>query len=200
MADFRLFRPRTNRVWLWSGCLAALAFLFWAWGTFYRDPTTHRRARLAGEAANFGAERTAVIPVVATPLDSVKPIEAGDLGLLVELRGTALSPVRRSAVWVGATDGRRILVRFEPQPPAEALRQIYPGSAIALDGYLQKLALAEFKVWMDTLGVSIPRPPPGVKFGDVPDPGFAHIDSLFIKEYYVSVRPEALTPATPTAP
>lgn len=199
MADFRLFRPRTHRVWLWSGCLAALALGFWAWGTFYRDPTAHRRARLAGEAANFGAERTAVIPVVPTPFDNVKPIDAGDLGLLVHIRGTALSPVRRSAVWVGATDGRRILVRFEPPPAPEALRQVYPGSAISLDGYLQKLALAEFKVWMDTLGVSIPRPPPGVKFGDVPDPGFARIDSLFIKEYYISVRPEALTPA-PAAP
>jgi hypothetical protein len=199
MADFRLFRPRTNRVWLWTCCLAAIAFLFWSWGTFYRDPTAHRKARLAGEAANFGAERTPVIPVVATPFDSVKPIEAGDLGLLVRIRGTTLSPVRRSAVWVAATDGRRILVRFEP-PPAEALRSMYPGAAIDLDGYLQKLALAEFKVWMDTLGVSIPRPPPGVKFGDVPDPGFARLDSLFIKEYYVSVRPEALTPAPAAAP
>ena len=193
MTDIRLVRPRANRIWLWTGSLAVLALLFWAWGTFYRDPTAHRKARLAGAAANFGAERAPVLPVIPAPFDSVKPLDAGDLGLLVRLRGGALSPLRRSAIWVGATDGRRILVRFEPPPPAEALRQIHSGSAIDLNGYLQKLALAEFKVWMDTLGVHIPRPPPGVKFGDVPDPGFAQIDALFIKDYYISVRPEALT-------
>jgi hypothetical protein len=65
---------------------------------------------------------------------------------------------------------------------------------VDLDGYLEKISEAEFQVWMDSLGVSIPRPPPGRKFGDLPEPAFARIDSLFIKNFYISVRPEALQP------
>ncbi len=65
-------------------------------------------------------------------------------------------------------------------------------ASVELDGYLSKISNAEFKVWMDTLGVHIPRPPPGNKFGDLPDPSFARVDSLFIKSFYISVRPEAL--------
>ena len=40
--------------------------------------------------------------------------------------------------------------------------------------------------------MSIPRPPPGRKFGDLPVPAFARLDSKFVKTFYISVRPEAL--------
>ena len=36
---------------------------------------------------------------------------------------------------------------------------------------------------------------PGIKY--VIDPGFARVDSLFIKNYYVSVRPEGIRPDSP---
>jgi hypothetical protein len=68
-----------------------------------------------------------------------------------------------------------------------------------VNGYLQRVSRAEFDMWADTLNVVIPRPRPGTKFGDVPDSGFAKIDSLFIKDFYVSVRPEGLRRARSTA-
>jgi hypothetical protein len=108
------------------------------------------------------------------------------------VRGVAESGVRVNSVWVRTTDGYRILVRFEPAPEPEQLRRIGPGSSVDFDGYLNAIALAEFHQIVDSLGVRIPRPPPARKFGDLPDPGFARVDSLFIKNYYVSVRPEGI--------
>jgi hypothetical protein len=95
---------------------------------------------------------------------------------------------------VRADDNRRILVRFEPAPPEGGVR-LPPGGTVDLSGYLEKVSRAEFNVWMDTLRVAIPRPPPGRKFGDLPDSSFARVDSLFIKNFYLSVRPESLQPA-----
>ncbi|HYJ81179.1 MAG TPA: hypothetical protein VEW03_16310, partial [Longimicrobiaceae bacterium] len=118
-------------------------------------------------------------------------------GRVLRLSGWAESGVRRNAVYVRAADGRRILVRFEPEPPEGALRGIYAGGAVDMNGYLQKLSRAEFDVWMDTLRVVVPRPRPGVKFGDLPDSSFARVDSLFVKDYYLSVRPEGLRPGPP---
>jgi hypothetical protein len=63
---------------------------------------------------------------------------------------------------------------------------------VDVQGYLQKISRAEFDAWIDSLDVYLPRPAPGVKFGDLPDSGFVRIDSLFIRDYYISVRPEAL--------
>ena len=68
-----------------------------------------------------------------------------------------------------------------------------------VNGYVQKISRAEFDMWTDSLNVVIPRPRPGTKFGDLPDSGFAKIDSLFIKNYYVSVRPEGLRHSRSTA-
>ena len=76
----------------------------------------------------------------------------------------------------------------------EVLDRFGPGSSIDLPGYIEKISQAEFEVWIDTLGASIPRPRPGRKFGDLPDPSFARLDSMFVKTFYISVRPEALAP------
>src|SRR5918998_153898 len=69
-----------------------------------------------------------------------------------------------------------------------------PVLPVEVDGYLSKLSRTEFDVWMDTLRFAVPRPKPGVKFGDLPDSNFARIDSLFIKDFYLSVRPEGIHP------
>lgn len=192
MADIRLVRPRGHYVWLVTGLLAALALGVWAWGTFMRDPTKDAETLKVGAAANFGVDRAPVLPARPVPFDSMMPLQTRDLGRFVQLRGLAASPVRNGGVWVRADDGRRILVRFEPLPPEDALRRVQANGRVDLTGYLDRIALAEFRVWMDSLGVSIPKPPPGRKFGDLPDPEFARVDKLFIKDYYISVRPEAL--------
>lgn len=192
MPDIRFFRTRASRLWLWMGGLAVIATSVWAWGTFGRDPTAEDELPQIGQALNFGADRAPVLPVYPMPFDSVTPLATRDLGSYVHLRGTAESALRRNAVWTRATDGRRILVRFEPPPEDTALTHIRPGGAVNVSGYVQKIAVAEFQTWMDSLDVRIPRPAPGVKFGDLPDPAFARLDSLFIKEYYVSVRPEGV--------
>ena len=127
------------------------------------------------------------------------PLDTRELGRLVHLRATAETGVRGNAVWVRTPTGRRILVRFEPDPPATALRGLGPGSALDVNGYVQKISRAEFDLWTDSLNVVIPRPRPGTKFGDLPDSGFAKIDSLFIKNFYVSVRPEGLRHSRSTA-
>src|SRR5690606_23823842 len=136
--------------------------------------------------------RAPIVPVEAVPFGSVTPLQTRDLGRLVRVTGVAESGVRANSLWVRTADGYRILVRFEPPPDPAQLQAIGPGSRIDFDGYLQNIALAEFKQVVDSLGVRIPRPPPARKFGDLPDPGFARVDSLFIKNYYVSVRPEGI--------
>jgi hypothetical protein len=190
--DIRLARGRTDRLWLWVSLLAVVALV--AWGSVYvlGDATEESAEKQVGANAGFGENRAPLIPAESEPFQRITSLEPRDLGRLVHVSGQALSPVRDDGLWVLSDDGRRVLLRFEPSPPEGALRSLGAGSRIELDGYLGKISEAEFLVWMDTLGVSVPRPPPGNKFGDLPDPAFRRVDSLFIKNYYVSVRPEAL--------
>jgi hypothetical protein len=192
MADIRIARPRGSRVWLYTGVLAALGLALWASAFFFGDATDPDEQPRVGAALGLGANRPPVLPAQPVPLQSLHPLETRDLGRLVKVTGVAESGVRGEAVWVRTAGGRRMLVRFEPPPPEGALRGIGPGSSIALDGYITNIARAEFELWMDTLGVRIPRPPASARFGGVPDPAFARVDSLFIKNFYISVRPEAL--------
>ena len=194
MADIRLARPRANRLWLYVGGLAALGFGLWASAFFVGDATDPANAPRVGAQIALGEGRTPVLPAQATPFQSIETLQTRDLGRLIRLTGVVESRVAGNAAWVRSPGGRRILVRFEPAPPAEALRRVSSGGTVELDGYLEKISEAEFGVWMDTLGVRIPRPPPGRKFGDLPEPSFARVDSLFIKNFYLSVRPEALAP------
>jgi len=157
----------------------------------FGDRTT-RETSGVGAAANFGADRAPVRPVVVEPFAKLEQLKERELGRLVRVTGFAESRMRRNSVYVRASDGRRILIRFEPEPPEGALRSVYPGASIDVTGYLQKLSRTEWGVWMDTLGVGVPRPRPGAKFGDLPDSNFARVDSLFIKEFYISVRPEGI--------
>jgi hypothetical protein len=195
MADIRLARPRSSNLWLWVGLFSALGFLLWASAFVVGDATAPEDAPRVGAQLGLGEERTPVLPARAVPFQSMPVLQMRDLGQLVRLEGVLESRVVGNAAWVRSAGGRRILVRFEPPPPPEAVQVFGPGRSVALEGYLQKISEAEFRVWMDTLGVRIPRPPPGRKFGDLPDPGFARVDSLFIKNFYVSVRPESLTDA-----
>ncbi|HEU4557757.1 MAG TPA: hypothetical protein VFS20_07900 [Longimicrobium sp.] len=158
----------------------------------FGDPTEPGAVRGVGADANFGKDRGPVQPVVIEPFEQVKRLSDRELGRIVQLTGTTESVVRRAAVYVRTPSGRRILVRFEPTPTPEQLRAIVYGGGMNVTGYLMKISRAEFNVWMDTLGVVIPRPKPGVKFGDLPDSNFMRVDSLFIKDYYVSVRPEGI--------
>ncbi len=191
MADIRLARPRGSRVWLYTGILATLGIALWASAFLLGDATDPAEQPRVGAALDIG-ERPEVLPAQAVPLQSLTPLEQRDLGRLVHLTGVAESRVRENAVWVRTAGGRRLLVRFEPPPEPEAISGIGPGSSLQLDGYLAKISRAEFEVWMDTLGVRIPRPPAAARFGSLPDPNFARVDSLFIRNFYVSVRPEAL--------
>lgn len=187
--DIRLVR-RSSKVWLWVGTLAVGALLLWSSAYLFGDATRGAQQKAVGAAANFGADRAAVLPAEVEAFESILPIEDRELGRLVRLQGTALSRVSASSLWMQARGGRRILVRFEPTP--ETAPRYAPGSAVRVDGYVQKISAAEFGAWIDSLGVSLPRPRPGVKFGDLPDSGFARVDSLFIRNYYISVRPEGI--------
>lgn len=177
---------------MWTGTLALAATAVWAVATWAGDPTDPEEPPRVGAAARFGEGRAPVLPAQAAPFPSLVPLRERDLGRLVHLTGVANSPVVNGKVWVRTPGEYRILLRFEPSPPAGALARIRPGSPIDVQGYLQDISRAEFTMWIDTLGVSIPRPPPGRKFGDLPDPEFARIDSLYIGNFYISVRPEAL--------
>lgn len=192
MPDIRLVRPHGTRIWLWTGVLAAVGLLVWSSAFVFGDRTDPDEQPRVGADADFGSLRAPVLPAQPAAFTRMDPLRTRDLGRLVHITGTAGSGVVSRMIWVRADDGRRILMRFEPEPPPEALRRFGPGSRIDLEGYLQRIAVAEFEVWTDSLGVSVPQPTPGRKFGDLPDPSFARIDSLFIKEYYISVRPEAL--------
>ncbi len=198
MPDIRLVRPHGNRIWLWTGVLAAIGLIIWSSAFVFGDRTDPEEQPRVGADADFGALRAPVLPARATEFSRMDPLRTRDLGRLVHLTGTAGSGVVSNTLWVRTDDGRRILVQFEPEPPPEALRRFGPGSRVDLEGYLQRIAVAEYEVWTDSLGVSVPRPAPGRKFGDLPDPSFARVDSLFIKEYYISVRPEALQPRDQT--
>ncbi len=193
MPDIRLVRPQGSRIWIWTGGLALIALLFWAAATFLGDPTDPAEQPRIGAAADFGADRAPVLPAQAVPFSAVTPIEMGDLGRLVHFTGTAESRVVSNAVWARHPEGWRILIRFEPPPPDGALADAgIRAGRIDVEGYLESLARAEFNVWADTLNISIPRPPPGTRFGQVPSPEFLRLDSLYIRDYYISVRPEGL--------
>jgi hypothetical protein len=197
--DIRLVRGRESRVWLTIGALAGGGVLLLVLVSVLGGDATMRAKRQVGAAANFGADRAPVLPMQTQAFETLLPLDNRELGRLVNLRATAESATRGHAVWVRTSNGRRILVRFEPEPPANALRGLGPGSMLDVNGYVQKISRAELDMWMDSLNVVIPRPRPGTKFGDVPDSGFAKIDSLFIKNYYVSVRPEGLRHSRSTA-
>src|SRR5690606_19372597 len=113
-----------------------------------------------GAAAGFGALRAPVLPVRAVPFGSLTPLMTRDLGRLVQLNGVVESRVAVNSAWVRTPEGYRILARFEPAPEPELLRGIGPGTNVAFHGYLQTIALAEFKQVIDSLNVQIPRPPP----------------------------------------
>lgn len=193
MPDIRLVRPRNSHVAAWTAVLAVIAVLIWLGSTFlFGDRTQDNVNRQVGARANFGADRGTVLPLQTESFEDAQPLESREVGRLLNLRGVAESGVRRNAVWVRSGSGKRILVRFEPAPPEGALRRITPGARLQVDGYVQKIARAEFDAWMDTLGVVIPRPRPGQKFGDLPDSTFARVDSLFIKDYFLSVLPTGI--------
>jgi len=190
--DIRIARGRNHHVWLWTGLIVGIAVVALLAAAIFGDPTRKGTVAGVGAAANFGKDRAAVQPVVIEPFENVKRLTDRELGRIVHLVGTAESGVRRSAVYVRTPQGRRILVRFEPAPTPAQLRGVVNGGGVSMNGYLQKISRAEFNVWMDTLGVIVPRPKPGVKFGDLPDSNFTRIDSLFVKDYYISVRPEGI--------
>jgi hypothetical protein len=191
MPDIRLVRPRNSRLRLWTGLLFVAAMLAAAAPFIFGDATT-RKPPAVGAGANFGADRAPVLPLRTERFEEVLPLQDRELGRLVHLTGVAETGASKNAVWVRAPGGHRILVRFEPKAEAAALRRFYPGAAVSVDGYVEKIALAEFHAWMDSLDVYLPRPKPGVKFGDLPDSTFAALDALFIKGYYLSVRPSGI--------
>lgn len=197
MVDIRLAQPRTGQLWFWALAIAGVGILLWASTFLFGDATEPDRVRGVGANAGFGETRAPLIPMPAEPFSEVNPIETRDLGRLVQVTGAIESGPRANSAWIRSSDGRRILLRFEPDPPEGALAGFGPGSAINVEGYIEKISRAEFEVWLDTLNASIPRPPPGRKFGDLPPPAFAQLDSLFVKTYYISVRPEALEPQEP---
>lgn len=193
MADIRLVRPKTSRIWLVMLALATVGLGLWASAYVVGDATADDQPRV-GASADFGSVRAPVLPVEPIPFGTLTPIQTRDIGRLVRVEGTAESGIRNNNLWIRTNDGYRILVEFEPAPEEDQIRRYGPGSSVRLDGYLQDLAVAEFKQIVDSLRVSIPRPPPGRKFGDLPSAAFARVDSLYIKNYYVSVRPEGIEP------
>lgn len=197
MPDIRLVQGSSARLWFLVAALAVAALLAWGSAFMVGDATAPDELPRVGAAANFGANRPSVPPIEPVPFERLTPIQTRDRGRLVEVSGVAESRVALNSVWVRTTDGFRVLVRFEPAPPADALQGIYPGAPVELVGYVQNIALAELQQVLDSLGVRLPRPPPARKFGDMPNPAFAREDSLYIKEYYVSVRPEGIPGYTP---
>jgi hypothetical protein len=209
--DIRLVRGRNQRLWFWTIALVILSMLIWG-SAFVLGDATSRPGRQVGAKANFGGERAPVVPMQSEAFNTALPLEDRELGRLLRLTGTAESRTVRNAVWVRTMNPRRwILLRVEPVPKGKSIQPFYPGTPVDVQGYLQKISRAEFDAWIDSLGVGLPRPTPSVKFGDLPDSGFIRIDSLFIRDYYISARPEAIrggliaasTPAarrTPPAP
>lgn len=192
MPDIRLVRRRGSQLWIWTGILAAVGLLIWASAFFFGDPTDPVQPPLVGAAADFGAERAPVLPIEPVSFDSLAPLSDRDLGRLVHLRGTVESPVVRGAAWVRADDGRRILARVEPLPAEDAALPIRSGAPLEVDGYLQSISRAELVAWLDSLHVSLPRPPPAPRFGQLPDPAFRRLEAQYVRNYYISIRPEQL--------
>ena len=198
--DIRLVRGRNQRLWQWTIALVILSLLIWGSAFVLGDATT-RPGKQVGAKANFGGERAPVVPMQSEPFNTALPLEDRELGRLLRLSGTAESRTVRNAVWVRTMNPRRwILLRVEPVPKGKAIRPFYPGAQVDVQGYLQKISRAEFDAWIDSLDVGLPRPTPSVKFGDLPDSGFIRIDSLFIRDYYISARPEAVGGLVAAAP
>lgn len=200
MTDIRLIRPKGSRIWGIAGAFAFVGLVLWASAFVVGDATAPDELPRVGAAAGFGSGRATVLPANPVPFTAVTPPTTRDLGRLVRVTGIAESRVAASSVWIRTPDGYRVLVRFEPRPDPALLGGVGSGATVDFDGYLQNIAVAEFLQIMDSLGVRIPRPPPARKFGDLPDPGFARIDSLFIKDYYVSVRPEGILTESDSQP
>lgn len=200
MADIRLVQQRGSRVWLVMGAFAFAGAVLWASAFFFGDATAPDELPQVGAAAGFGSVRAPVLPVEAVPFGTLTPLATRDIGRLVRLNGVIESRVAANSAYVRTPEGYRILARFEPAPEPELLSGIGPGSRVSFDGYLHNIALAEFRQIVDSLNVQIPRPPPARKFGDLPSPGFMQVDSLFIKNYYVSVRPQGIRPESPPDP
>jgi hypothetical protein len=192
MPDIRLTRRRGSQLWLWSGTLAVVGLLIWAYAAIFGDATDEDRRPAVGAMADFGAERAPVLPIEAVGFEALRPLSERDLGRLVRFSGTVERPVVRGVTWVRANDGRRILLRIEPLPPEDTRIPFSAGSRIEVAGYLQSISRAEFSAWMDSLRVSIPRPPPAPRLGTAPDPAFARIDALYVRNFYISIRPEQL--------
>ena len=135
--DIRLTRGRNHRVWLWTAFLIGCGALALVAAALFGDPTSHGRGPGVGANAHFGADRAPVLPVVIEEFGRVPQLSDRELGRLLHVTGTAESGVRRAAVYVRAPDGRRILVRFEPTPPAGALNRFVNGGGVDVRGYLQ---------------------------------------------------------------
>lgn len=200
MADIRLVRPKGSRVWLIMVSLATVGLALWGSVFLFGDATAPDEQPRVGASADFGSVRAPVLPVEPVPFGTLSPIQTRDIGRLVRIEGVAESGVRDNTLWVRTNDGYRILMQFEPEPEEGALSRFGPGSSVRVNGYLHDLALAEFRQITDSLGVRVPRPPPARKFGDLPNPAFARVDSLYVKNYYISVRPEGINPPTPAEP
>lgn len=189
MPDIRLVRPRGSKLLVILGALIVVGLVAWSSSYLVGDATAEKQ-RGIGAKSGLGEVRAPVIPARPVGFETIMPIEPKDLGRLVRLTGTAETRTVAGVVWVRADDRRRILVRWEPLPAGTTnVPSAGPGSRVQVDGYLQRISRAEFKMLADSVGAYVPRPPPGVKFGDQPDSNFARVDSMFIKDYYVSARP-----------
>jgi hypothetical protein len=188
MPDIRLVRPRGSKLLLILGALIAMGLMAWSSSYVFGDATAAKQHGI-GARSGLGQERAPVIPMKSVGFETIAPIEQKDLGRLVRFTGTTETRVVAGAVWARSDDRRRILLRWEPLPAGTTAPAIGPGSRIQIDGYIQRISRAEFDMWADSVGAAIPRPPPGVKFGDQPDTSFARVEALFVKDYYVSVRP-----------
>jgi len=191
MVDIRQARRESSEVWIWVGLLAVIGMIVWGAAGILGDPTARDDERGVGAAAAFGADRATVLPIAPIPFSQMDPLDDRFVGRLTRLQGTAETPVRRGALWVRAGDGRRILVRFEPRLPEGAPSPVAAGGRVDLNGYLQTISQAELRTWTrDSLNVSLPRPRPAGRFGLPPDSAFLRLDALFVRSYYVSVRPQ----------
>ena len=197
MVDIRLARGQGPRLWPLVSALTIAALIAWGSAFMVGDATAPDDLPRVGAAADFGALRASVPPVEPVPFGSITPIRTRDLGRLVRVTGVVESRVAVNAAMLRTPEGYRVLVRFEPAPPPEALRGIGPGTSPSFIGYVQNIASAELHQVMDSIGVRLPRPPPARKFGDLPDPAFARVDALYIKDYYISVRPEGIPGDSP---
>ncbi|MBA3968638.1 MAG: hypothetical protein H0X52_00890 [Gemmatimonadetes bacterium] len=188
MPDIRLVRPRSSKLLAVLGALIALGILAWSSSYVFGDATAEKQ-RGIGARSGLGEVRAPVIPMRSAGFETVAPIEQKDLGRLVRFTGTTETRMVAGAVWARADDRRRILLRWEPLPAGTSAPAIGPGARIQVDGYIQRISRAEFDMWADSVGAAIPRPRPGAKFGETPDTSFAQVEALFVKDYYMSVRP-----------